>query len=288
MSSDDDNNSGEFIKGSTFLKKKNTVQKKRGRPKKTDSNQKTTKLITPTQSENEDEEIILHLPLDDDDKESSSEKNLFTMKDESECKHFVDSIDSDDSNDQFSTKQLITEMKKKDVLIKKLKDSIINIKKNNLGYSEIYGTLKSRMINLKLLDINKSNTLVVVDKTHIACWWCSHNFDTLPCFIPDRLCDGKYYVFGCFCTYSCAMAYNLNMNDYRVSIRTSLIKKLAQEIFGQSAVPVAPPKELLIKFGGDIPIDDFRNSALLCKKEFKVQIPPLIPLIMNVNENQRV
>jgi len=291
MSSDTEYESDEFIKSSS-LKKKNTTQKKRGRPKKNENMSKHITLVTPDQSEEDEEEIILQLPLSDSESDSS-DNNDFTMKDESPKKSgiskFIESI-SNESNDEskFTTDHLMIELKKKDNIIKKLRETLINVKKNSYNNSDISGNAKSKLINMKLLNINKNNELIIVDKTDVACWWCAHNFNCMPCFIPERYCDDKYYVFGCFCTYSCAMAYNLNMNDYRVSVRTSLIKKLCTEIFGNANVKSAPPKELLIMFGGDMSIDDFRNQSLINKKEFKIKIPPMIPLLMSVEENQRI
>lgn len=292
MSSDEEYESDEFIKSSNFRKNKNVAQKKRGRPKKNETLVKPVTLVTPEQSDEEEEEIILQLPLSEEDDDSSSDKNCFTMKDDSPKKtgvtKFIDSI-SDESNEdsKMTTKQLLNELKKKDEMVKKLRDAMLNMRKNTCAISDISGNAKSRLINMKLLNINKNNEPIVVDKTDIACWWCAHNFNCMPCFIPERFCDNKYYVFGCFCTYSCAMAYNLNMNDYRVSVRTSLIKKMCTEIFGNANIKTAPPKELLIMFGGDMNIEDFRNQSLLHKKEFKVKLPPMIPLLMSVEENQR-
>lgn len=296
----DDEDSDDFIKSSNFSKKKSLTQKKRGRPKKNELPTKPVKLVTPENSHEDDdeEEIILQLPLsedEDDNDNSSSDKNEFTMKDDSSMsekgKKIVDSI-SEESNSgessRMTTKQLMNELKKKDEIIKRMKDTIVNMKKNICVSSDVSGTAKSKIINMRLLNINKNNELIVVDKTDVACWWCAHDFQGMPCFIPERYCDEKYYVFGCFCTYSCAMAYNLNMNDYRVSIRMSLLKKLCTEIFGHANIKSAPPKELLIMFGGDMQIEDFRNQSLLHKKEFKAKIPPMIPLLMSVEEVQRI
>jgi hypothetical protein len=81
------------------------------------------------------------------------------------------------------------------------------------------------------------------------------------------------------------------MNDYRVPLRTSLIKKLYSKIFSvsdqEANIPMAPQRELLQKFGGNMTIADFRNESILCKKDFKVAIPPLIPLIPMVEEIQK-
>jgi len=142
------------------------------------------------------------------------------------------------------------------------------------------------MMDLKLIDINgKTGKPMVVDKTDIACWWCAHNFNTLPCFIPDRYFESTFYVFGCFCTYSCAMAYNLNMDDPRKSGRISLLKTLYSQIFSSvDNIPVAPNKEVLQKFGGPKTIEEFRDTAMLCKKDLKLTLPPMIPLIPVLHE----
>lgn len=293
MSSEEECDSKEFIKTAIFGKKKSVAQKKRGRPKKNELPAKSVELVSPEQSEDdEEEEIILQLPLSDIEEDDSSDKNEFTMKDDSPkksgVKKFIDSI-SDESNEEckMTTKQLINELKKKDEMVKKLRDAMVNMRKNTYGNTNLSENTKSRMINMKLLNINKNNEFIIVDKTDIACWWCAHSFDCMPCFLPERFCDNKYYVSGCFCTYSCVMAYNLNMNDNTMSNRVSLIKKICTEIYGNANVKTAPPYQLLNMFGGDMNIEDFRNQALLHKKEFKIKIPSMIPLFMSVEENQR-
>ena len=47
------------------------------------------------------------------------------------------------------------------------------------------------------------------EATNIKCWWCTLSFDDVPCFIPKKMRNGKYHVFGCFCSFNSAMAYNL-------------------------------------------------------------------------------
>lgn len=298
MSSDEEYESDEFIKSSNFSKKKNVAQKKRGRPpKKPDLSAKPVKLITPDASEEEDEEeIILQLPLSEsDDEESSSDKNLFTMKDESDfaskktgTNKFIDSI-SEESTESggMTSKQLKQELKKQNEMIKRMKEAMANMRKNSFVPPDNSAFVKSRLINMNLFNINKNNEPIVVDKTDVACWWCCHNFNTMPCFIPDRICENKYYVFGCFCGYSCAAAYNSNMNDSRSLDRLSLMKRMCHEIYGTSNIKQAQPREVLLMFGGDVSIEEFRNQSLIHAKEVKVKLPPLIPLLMSVDECAR-
>src|SRR5690349_6873648 len=46
-----------------------------------------------------------------------------------------------------------------------------------------------------------------VNKTKMHCWWCDHQFNNYPCFIPTKYYKKTYYVYGCFCSFNCAMAY---------------------------------------------------------------------------------
>jgi hypothetical protein len=297
--SDTNNESSESDNKKSKLKKSKmqesqSSQKRRGRPRKNITVQKSALVHKPkkTSDGDEDDELILHIPIydeGDDGDNSSSEKNMFTMKsddeDEKPSKPFKSLSHSDDDVD---VKKLLIELKKKDAIIKRLKATAgeskgIAFHDNTPSFTR---ETKTKMINLNLIDINKSNKLVVVDKTDIACWYCSYNFNTIPCFLPDRYYESTFYVFGCFCTYSCVMAYNLAMNDSRSSSRISLIKLLYSKIFSTSAdaIPKAPERELLQKFGGPLSIEEFRNSALLCKKEFKLALPPMIPLIPVMHE----
>jgi hypothetical protein len=75
------------------------------------------------------------------------------------------------------------------------------------------------------------------------------------------------------------------MNDYRTSVRDMLIIKLYGPIFGD--IPMAPERELLQKFGGKLSLEEFRNMSLLLKKDFKMKLPPVIPLIPIVEEDPK-
>ena len=284
------------------------LPKKRGRPRK-NVTQSNVQAPTKTQSTEkkkqlQNEEIILHLEIYDDD-DDTSEKNVFTMGEDSDNKYTSKPIlslsnnssesesDSDSNSATGSTrsiklknKSLQNELKKKDTQIKKLKSSINDMKSNKCADTIICTSkdMKSKVIDLKLINVN-DNKLILADTTNISCWWCTEQFNTLPCFIPARYSDDKYYVFGCFCTYSCAKAYNSSMDEHRTPIRTALINKLCAAIFGNTdPIPLAPPREMLQKFGGPLTIHDFRNGSLLCKKEFKSTIPPIIPLVQTYDE----
>jgi hypothetical protein len=62
-------------------------------------------------------------------------------------------------------------------------------------------------------------------------------------------------------------------DDYKISNRVSLIKRLYSELY-ETTDPLfqSPPKELLNKFGGPMTIEDYRNSSKKMElKEYKIK-----------------
>lgn len=280
------------------------IQKKRGRPKKNMVTHHKTPVKIIDKNSNQDEEIILHLSLYDDESESSA-KNIFTIDNsDSTCdslelnpESVVDSSIGNSVNCSMnnsligsgkSSKELTKDLKKANIMIKKLKKELEELK-NKTFDTGVYASKNTEIktIDLKLVSI-VDNKPVVTTKTDIACWWCTEHFDTIPCHIPDKYNNDTYYVFGCFCTYSCAKAYNSNMNDSRVALRMSLMTKMFSAVFEtKEQINMAPPREMLKKFGGILSIDEFRSGALLCKMEYKISLPPFIPLLPVYDEIQK-
>lgn len=272
-------------------------KKRRGRPKNKTIQTKQQVKIFESESENElsNEEIILDLPIHSDTN-SLEETNCFTMKEsdnqsKNKSNHMASfEISSEKSCEKITIEEITKQYKKQELIINQLKNNIKDLK--NVGEYENIITatkdIKKTINDLNLISIKDGKT-VIVDKTNIACWWCSYNFDTLPVFLPDKYTLGAYYVCGCFCSFSCAKAYNDNdLDDARTQIRNSLLKKLYNTIFNNDKfVPTAPKWELLTKFGGKLSIEEFRNTNTICLKEYKYIIPPLIPLIPMIEETSK-
>jgi len=255
----------------------NKTLKKRGRPKKSEQQKVQLEPIIDTKTE---EDIIVCLNLSNDDSPTKTEKqNAFntteTITDEQ-------SSDSSLSNmEEKNTKDLLNELKRKDIIIKKLQKKLKS-STANIEISASNEVTKTYLEN-KLFSI-KDNKLILVEHTDIHCWWCTHQFDTLPCFIPDRFNNETYFVFGCFCSLPCAMAYNLSMSDQRVAIRHGLLRKLYLPIFKIKTIPIAPQRELLKTFGGTLTIEKFRDVNLMIKRDIYTILPPMIPLIPIIEE----
>jgi len=270
--------------------------RKRGRPRKNKTIDKPQKQIERKKPvrDNENREIILHLPLfanNNNNSSPDSEKNAFTMGEGSTSENIRDPEDAiltisdqesvgSDNDDNLHVGELINELRKKNKIIKQLKEDNA-ILKNVVGENAFMSCREIKIIpmNISFID-NKNGKTIICEKSSIACWWCTYNFDTLPCFIPERYSDNKFYVFGCFCSFDCATAYNLNLNDYKVSDRNSLIKRLYYAIKGvNDEIPVAPPREVLEKYGGVLTIEEYRKISRSINKEYKILFPPMVNLV---------
>ena len=96
------------------------------------------------------------------------------------------------------------------------------------------------------------------------CWWCKHKFSTEPVFLPENYYKGKYYVRGYFCSYNCALSFNLDLSDDKTWVRTSLLNKIYSETFSSNE-PLKPAPSWLVlkKFGGILTIDDYRKQLIV-------------------------
>lgn len=259
----------------------------------------TTNIITETDKQKKNTKTFNKTSIRDNLNKALSENN-FSSNTDSEHSHSNDSDNNsekfnhltetnknDDSDSEFSKiniDKLLDEIKKRDIIISTLKS---RVNKNNICENHVSMTKDNKkiMLNLGLIQINK-NKPIVCDKTDIACWWCTYNFDTLPLFLPDQFRNSVYYVFGNFCSFSCMLAYNQNLDDYRKSVRNGLIKQLYYDIFknSNSNLKAAGPKELLQKYGGPMDITQFRDINYMCNKQMKMTLPPMIPLISELEE----
>lgn len=275
-----------------------SAPKKRGRPRKNLDNVQHNKVIKPKKlvpKKEEDDDLLLHLRIYDD---SLSEKNKFTMHDDSDGSYdsskintiipLSDQEDTSSDDADINVSDLLKELKKKDQVIKKLRETLDEYKNTNIDNS-VFATkdVKKSYNDLKLIDIS-SKKQIIADKTDICCWYDSEKFDNIPFHIVDKYTNDTYYVFGCFCSVECALAYNLALGDSRTNIRNALTRSLCYKIFGENIqINIAWKKELLKKFGGPMTIDEFRNKSLLCKKDIKMNIPPLMPMIAVIEESSK-
>ena len=240
-------------------------------------------------------DLILHLPItrrdllrysnkfttnDDTVSDTSETDNTFTNKD---IFTITDDISENSDSEELYDKticsktELVEKLKEKDEIIEQLQKKLVDYK-NIITESEIMGINNNKVItiNTKLISV-KDGKQIIANKTSIACWWCTHNFDTHPYFVPEKCIDGKYHVLGCFCSYQCAGAFIFDrFKDYKVWERYSLLKKL-YNIENKEPI-LAPSRYIFTKFGGEITIEEYRKNLNKNNKKYRMIIPPLIPI----------
>jgi hypothetical protein len=237
-----------------------------------------------------------------DENKNDAKNNAFTMEDSDNLDN-ADIIENtiltdetslgisytDDTDEKsINNNKLLDELTHKNKLIKQLKIELNEMKKSMPVTYTLGEEVKIIPMQISFVH-NISGKTVICDKTTIACWWCTFMFDTLPCFIPERYNDNKFYVFGCFCSFSCASAYNVALGDYKVFDRNSLLIRLYQIITGKyEEIQIAPPKEVLERYGGSITIDEFRNcNKTTISNEYRLILPPMINLISCIEEKPK-
>lgn len=131
---------------------------------------------------------------------------------------------------------------------------------------------------------------VKLSPTKIRCWYDTHKFTTLPCVLPDVYHNDTYYFIGCFCSFNCALAYNLyNLKDSKMDIRKALTYKLYREIYDIKSdkrieIKIAPERQILESYGGKVSINEFRQELILLEKEFVMYMPPLKAINIVIEE----
>jgi hypothetical protein len=101
-----------------------------------------------------------------------------------------------------------------------------------------------------------------LEKTDVCCWWCCHQFDNVPLGLPiDYMSNiDKFRVKGVYCSFACMKSHH---DDQGIS-KKYLIKYLYRKLTGDYSnidLEKAPPRCTLKMFGGELTIDEFRNST---------------------------
>ena len=123
-------------------------------------------------------------------------------------------------------------------------------------------------------------------RNNIACYWCCHNFNSIPIGIPIKYVKDTFYLWGCFCSFNCAAAYIFNEKMYDKWEKYSLLHLLYNKLTNNncSKIKLAPSRHLLQMFGGKMNIEDFRNASLQLNKYYNIITTPLISIIPQMEE----
>lgn len=112
-------------------------------------------------------------------------------------------------------------------------------------------------------------------RTTVHCWWCVHQFDTVPIGYPIayRPSSKKYLVRGVFCGFSCALSYISGVPAQNKSL--PLLKNMYFAVTGEHPKTLvgAPDKHTLKIFGGELSIEEFRSANRIGKMYQMVEYP---------------
>ena len=147
--------------------------------------------------------------------------------------------------------------------------------------------IKDKNINL-LVQLSHCNKLQKwPEKTDISCLWCCHSFNNTPWGIPQKYEKETFTLFGIFCSPNCSAAYLFD-NDhlfYTKWEKYSLLNFLYYKIYGTiEEIMLSPSKLSLIKFGGCLSIEEYRDKIKLNDKIYELKFPPSISIIPVIEE----
>lgn len=254
---------------------KDNEKKKRGRPRKSDAKE-----------EIEEEKLILKLPIKSLLKQKKNESKSSNLETATILDSNALSISDSSSKGEVNfveNKKTNDEIKKKDVLIQKMANKIKDLEEQVSDYTGHNRKITPMATNLIDMDGKK----IKFKKTDLCCWWCTDKFNTEPVFLPCKYDDKGYHVYGVFCSFNCALAYNNNeTHDFKRNERSSLLNKLYEEMYGEfQNIIEAPSRYVLKKYGGELSINQYRNNLIFNNKEYRVYIPPLLPVVPKIEED---
>ncbi len=126
--------------------------------------------------------------------------------------------------------------------------------------------------------------LEVPEKTDIACFWCAHQFEGRPVFLPYDEKDGVWHVYGNFCCPECALAFCLDeKEDQQVRWeKVALLHRLYANVVGGRIYP-SPARIVLRHFGGKMSIEEYRATVRRGKVRVDIHYPPMVSLLATMD-----
>jgi hypothetical protein len=246
-----------------------------------------------------DVENEINTDTDKNDNENDNENEKEKVEDKQIVENVIENILDSNYIEETDIKNfIIQEDNIKEKYYEQLKE-ITAIKKKYDELNEKYNkisNLEEKINNTQSLDKNMViNNPGIYDisgnvwniETKNNCWWCCHGFETIPIGLPCKYIKKKFYLYGCFCSFNCAQSYNLNWNDYKIWERFSLLNIMKIEIFNKqdnNIIYPSPPKEILKIFGGELTIEEYRQTYLYVPKEYYHLLPPMIPIFTIIEE----
>ena len=121
-----------------------------------------------------------------------------------------------------------------------------------------------------------------------TCWWCTCSFDSQVFSMPIRSQKNEYETIGCFCSPECCASYIFDKNCYNGDAWKNyemLHQMVSNSYDGQTIrIKLAPPREILQKYGGTYTIDAYRQLLKDYRKDVHLSMPPIHPVRKIIEE----
>jgi hypothetical protein len=162
------------------------------------------------------------------------------------------------------------------------------IKDTNESDDFISNTNETREIWRKLKILEKDLHINNISDKKSACFWCSHDFDSPPIYIPKHFIKDSYHVYGCFCTPECAVAHLMeeNIDSSTKFERYHLINHIYSKIYEykKNIKPAPDPHYMLDKYYGNLSIQEYR-ALLRSDRLFLIVDKPLTRILPEFHED---
>ena len=227
------------------------IKAKRGRKPKS-----TLIPVIKTKENQVETPIIVHLPID----------YMETIKN-NDINENCNMINYD-SNDIFIKSESVETIRPIDKENKILKNKIDELTEKLNKYEKINKPCINPLIN------NSSK-----------CWWCKYNYTTPTVELTEHYYNNMFYTSGYYCSYNCAMAYNIDINDENVSKRNSLLYLHYKKTYNNNILLYPSPSWKILKdFGGSVDIKEYRDNLIANKINYMYIKPPFVSRISYVEK----
>jgi len=146
-------------------------------------------------------------------------------------------------------------------------------------HKDLWKKLKTLEQNLHINNVSDKKS---------ACFWCTHDFDNPPIYIPKFHIKDSYHVYGCFCSPECATAFLMeeNIDSSTRFERYHLLNHIYSKIYNytKNIKPAPNPFYMLNKFYGNLTIQEYR-SLLKNDRLFLVVDKPLTRILPELHED---
>lgn len=212
-----------------------------------------------------DKEKLRNMFTDGSDQKDEQQTKIYTINDGDQYKILEPTKDVESDIESEIEPEIEETIKNESTISNKKTDTIINksfVASNKPENKNIIVKERKRIFKLLHKFTDKiEETKEWPTSTNILCWWCCHNFNTIPIPCTSKYDDRKrrYSFYGIFCSWECSAAYcrdnHKSMFDFY---------KLRQEWTGlTSRIKPAPSRYILKSFGGYMSIGDFRNTSYI-------------------------